>query len=196
MTGFVAETVHSSNQYSTTTTSHSHGSPTGSSQEADSSGTPTINIEFTPSDAGQARSSPSPVSASKYIERSLHDLDELINQRRQELMELRKSHRQRLGVSPEPSGRRPPGGAGTSIGSSLKRTGGAGASREAKVGTADQQESRENSSSNSISNAAGATGTGVEGSTQTETGASDGAAIGNTVRKKENASSYLIAFVQ
>jgi hypothetical protein len=159
----------------------------GSSQEADSSGTPTINIEFTPSDAGQARSSPSPVSASKYIERSLHDLDELINQRRQELMELRKSHRQRLGVSPEPSGRRPPGGTSTGIGSSLKRTGvaGAGVSRAANAGgKADQQENRENNNNNSINNSINnAVGTGVEGSTQTETGASEEAATGNTVRK-------------
>jgi hypothetical protein len=39
----------------------------------------------------------SPVSASKYIERSLHDLDDLINLRRLELSELKRSHSQRPG---------------------------------------------------------------------------------------------------
>jgi hypothetical protein len=34
----------------------------------------------------------SPVSAKKFIERSLHDLDDLINQRRLELSELKRSH--------------------------------------------------------------------------------------------------------
>jgi hypothetical protein len=38
----------------------------------------------------------SPVSAKKFIERSLHDLDDLINQRRLELSELKRSHIERL----------------------------------------------------------------------------------------------------
>jgi len=41
-----------------------------------------------------------PVSASKFIERSLHDLDDLINQRRQELSELKRTNRQRLEATP------------------------------------------------------------------------------------------------
>ena len=43
----------------------------------------------------------SPVSASKYIERSLHDLDDLINLRRLELSELKRSHSQRPGSTQE-----------------------------------------------------------------------------------------------
>ena len=43
----------------------------------------------------------SPVSASKYIERSLHDLDDLINLRRLELSELKRSHSQRPGGAQE-----------------------------------------------------------------------------------------------
>ena len=38
----------------------------------------------------------SPVSASKFIERSLHDLDDLINQRRLELSELKRSNQERI----------------------------------------------------------------------------------------------------
>lgn len=45
----------------------------------------------------------SPVSASKYIERSLHDLDDLINLRRLELSELKRSHSQRPGGAQEHS---------------------------------------------------------------------------------------------
>ena len=44
-----------------------------------------------------------PVSASKFIERSLHDLDDLINQRRQELSELKRTNRQRLEATPTPA---------------------------------------------------------------------------------------------
>lgn len=43
---------------------------------------------------GKIRTSPS--STTKFIERSLHDLDDLIQQRRLELSALRKSNRQRL----------------------------------------------------------------------------------------------------
>ena len=43
---------------------------------------------------GKARTSPS--STTKFIERSLHDLDDLIQQRRLELSALRKSNRKRL----------------------------------------------------------------------------------------------------
>jgi hypothetical protein len=43
----------------------------------------------------------SPVSASKYIERSLHDLDDLINLRRLELSELKRSHSLRPGSTQE-----------------------------------------------------------------------------------------------
>lgn len=39
----------------------------------------------------------SPVSASKFIERSLHDLDGLINQRRLELSELKRVNKEKLG---------------------------------------------------------------------------------------------------
>lgn len=39
---------------------------------------------------------PSPVSATKFIERSLHDLDDLIHKRRMELLALRESNRIRL----------------------------------------------------------------------------------------------------
>lgn len=43
---------------------------------------------------GKTRTSPS--STTKFIERSLHDLDDLIQQRRLELSALRKSNRKRL----------------------------------------------------------------------------------------------------
>jgi predicted PurR-regulated permease PerM len=47
-----------------------------------------------PGGGGKARTSPS--STTKFIERSLHDLDDLIQQRRLELSALRKSNRKRL----------------------------------------------------------------------------------------------------
>eukprot|EP00596_Hydrurales_sp_CCMP1899_P000772 CAMPEP_0119043582 /NCGR_PEP_ID=MMETSP1177-20130426/23536_1 /TAXON_ID=2985 /ORGANISM="Ochromonas sp, Strain CCMP1899" /LENGTH=551 /DNA_ID=CAMNT_0007011971 /DNA_START=65 /DNA_END=1717 /DNA_ORIENTATION=- len=43
----------------------------------------------------------SPVSSSKFIERSLHDLDDLINQRRLELSELKRSNRQKIIETPD-----------------------------------------------------------------------------------------------
>jgi hypothetical protein len=43
----------------------------------------------------------SPVSSSKFIERSLHDLDDLINQRRLELSELKRSNRQKMIETPD-----------------------------------------------------------------------------------------------
>jgi hypothetical protein len=39
---------------------------------------------------------PSPASATKFVERSLHDLDDLIQKRRLELSALRKSNRKKL----------------------------------------------------------------------------------------------------
>ena len=53
--------------------------------------TPQVKADFTFADVY----SDSHSSASKFIERSLQDLDGLINQRRLELFELRKSHRER-----------------------------------------------------------------------------------------------------
>jgi hypothetical protein len=54
------------------------------------------------SDGSNTTQPTTPASASKFIERSLHDLDDLINQRRLELSELKKTNRQRLEATPAP----------------------------------------------------------------------------------------------
>ena len=53
-------------------------------------------VSDTQSPLPRTQNAPSPASATKFVERSLHDLDDLIQKRRLELSVLRKTNRKKL----------------------------------------------------------------------------------------------------